>query len=81
MHLVNNGYVSGAVLLLPTIRKLREHIEFEKFQCRVLVDNELTKSFKIKTATHEDQIHALRYNNENSEKLTAAGRKTDANKQ
>lgn len=81
MHIKANGYISGAVLLTPIIRQLREHIEFEKFQCRVLVDNEKTREFKLKTAAHKDQIHALRYNNENSERLTAAGRKKDADKQ
>lgn len=74
-HVINNGYVAGAVLLLPHIRKLRETLEFEKFQCRVLVDDERTREFKRKTAEHIDSIHALRFNCVEAEKMTAAGKK------
>lgn len=81
MYVKNNGYVSGAVLLLPHVRKLREHVEFEKFQCRILRDDETTRKFKEKTEQLKEKIYALRYNNEESEKMTAAGKKKNANKQ
>ena len=81
MHVTKNGYVAGAVLYLRTVRKLREHIEYEKFLARVLVDNEKTREFKRKTAAHPDQIYAFRYNNEKVENLTAAGRKKRASEQ
>lgn len=79
MHLRKNGYVGGAVLLLSFSKKLREHVEYEKFLCRIMVDNEKTREFKKNTAQLKDQIYALRYNNPASERLTAAGRK-NANK-
>lgn len=75
MHSNENGFVGGAVLFTPIIRKLREHVEFEKFLSRVLVDNEQTQEFKNKTENHPNRIYALRYNNEKCEKLTAAGKK------
>jgi hypothetical protein len=80
MYVKNNGYVSGAILLLPHVKKLREHIEFEKFQCRVLRDDETTQNFKVKTAQLKEQIYAFRYNNAESEKMTAAGRKQNGSK-
>lgn len=78
MHTKNNGYVSGAVLLLPFAKKLRAHVEYEKFLCRMMVDNDQTKKFKENTKELPDQIYQLRYNNPASERLTAAGRKTNA---
>jgi len=75
MYKNTNGYVSGAVLFTPSIRKLREHVEFEKFLARVLKDDETTRKFKEKTEKHPNRIYAFRYNNEKSNKITAAGRK------
>jgi hypothetical protein len=74
MHTKINGYTAGALLLLPTVRKLRELVEFEKFQCRVLKDNETTQTFKQKTTGLNNQLYAFRYNNKESNKLTAAGK-------
>lgn len=74
-YVKQNGYVAGALLFLPQIRKMREIVEFEKFQCRVLVDDDRTKEFKRKTEEHNDSIHALRYNCEEADKMTAAGKK------
>lgn len=79
MHLNKNGYVSGAVLLIPFAKKLRNHVEYEKFLCRIIVDNEQTRQFKNNTANLKDQLFALRYNNPASERLTAAGRAKNAN--
>jgi len=78
MHSRKNGYVPGALLYLPTIRKLRDHVEFEKLQCRILKDDERTREMKLKTDNHINKLYKLRYNNENVEKITASGRKQDA---
>lgn len=75
MHVKNHGYVAGALLFLPQIKKMREVLEFEKFQCRILKDDERTKEFKLKTEMLKDSIYQFRYNNSESEKLTAAGKK------
>lgn len=79
MYIKRNGYVGGAALLLPIIKKLRQHVEFEKFQARVLVDNEKTREFKMKTENLKDKLYAFRYNGPLAEKLTAAGKKRDSN--
>lgn len=75
MHVKSNGYVSGAYLFLPAIRKLRAHIELEKFICRVLKDDDRTKEFRTKTEFHKDPIYSLRYNSPAADSMTAAGRK------
>ena len=74
MHVVKNGYVGGAILLLPFSRKLRAHVEYEKFLARIMVDNETTREFKRKTDAHKDAIYKLRYNSDIADRLTAAGR-------
>jgi len=74
MHINKNGYVAGAVLMIPFAKKVRDHVEYEKFLCRMLVDNEQTREFKAKTAQLSNQLFNLRYNNPGIEKLTAAGR-------
>lgn len=79
MYLKNNGYVSGAVLFLPQIRKMREILEFEKFQCRILKDDDATREFKTKTETLKDKIYKFRYNNAEADKMTAAGQKEKDN--
>lgn len=80
MHIKKNGYVAGAVLLIPFSQKLREHVEYEKFLCRVMIDNEETQTFKKNTSELKDQIYAMRYNSQASERLTAAGRAKNGNK-
>ena len=80
MHVKKNGYVGGAVLFTQQIRKMRELVEFEKFQCRMAIDNDITREFKMKTDQLKDSIYALRYNNPITDALTAAGRK-NGNKQ
>ena len=74
MHVKKNGYVAGAVLMIPFSKKLREHVEYEKFLCRMLVDDEQTREFKKNTAEHSNQLWALRYNNKGAERLTIEGR-------
>lgn len=79
MHVKSKGYISGAFLLLPAIRKMRDHLELEKFICRVLKDDERTQKFRKNTETHRDPIHALRYNKSAADRMTAAGRKKITN--
>ena len=74
-HIKQDGYNAGAMLLLPHIRKLRNIVEFQKFQCRVLVDDERTRQFKVNTEDHPDSIHAMRYNSEQANKITVEGKK------
>jgi hypothetical protein len=71
------GYIAGAFLFLPQVKKMREIVEFEKFQCRILLDDNRTKEFKRKTTEHNDSIHSLRYNCEEADKMTMAGKKND----
>lgn len=75
MYKNDYGYVSGAVLFLPTIRKLREHVEYEKFLARVLKDDERTRKFKEKTEALNNRRYSFIYNNDRTQKLTAAGKK------
>jgi len=75
MYVKNDGYVAGAVLLLPQIRKLREIVEFEKFQCRILRDDNRTQEFKIKTEKLKDKIYTFRFNNPEVNKITLEGKK------
>jgi hypothetical protein len=79
-YVKKNGYVQGALLFLPQIKKLRETVEFEKFQCRVLKDNEITREFKSKTQNLKDGIYAFRYNNIESEKMTEAGKQNESSR-
>jgi len=79
MHVTKNGYVSGAVLMTSFVKKVREHIEYEKFLCRMMIDNEITQEFKKKTAELKDQLYALRYNGKGAIQLTAEERKKNAN--
>lgn len=76
-----NGYVAGAVLMLSFSKKLRDHVEYEKFLCRIMVDNDKTRQFKDNTAGLKDQLYAFRYNNPASERLTAAGRAKNGHRQ
>jgi hypothetical protein len=78
-HVKKNGYVGGAVIIYPYIKKLREEVEFQKFQCRVLVDDERTRQFKKNTEEHPDSIHAMRYNSERANSITAEGKKNGSN--
>lgn len=79
MHIRKHGYVAGAILSAPFARKLRDHVEYEKFLCRILVDNDKTQKFKDNTNKLKNKIYAFRYNGEGVEGLTAAGRNKDAN--
>ena len=80
MHVVKNGYVAGAVLMIAFSKKLREHVEYEKFLCRMLVDNETTRQFEKNTSELNNQLYALRYNSESSQRLTIKGKTQNGNK-
>jgi len=70
----NNGYVSAGILMNKTIRDMREHVEFEKFVCRMLIDNDDTRDMKDKTEEHPDGIHKFIYNNEKIDIHTMKGK-------
>jgi hypothetical protein len=74
LHSTNNGYVGGAALLIPAIRKFRNHVEFEKLQCRILKDDDRTRLMYQKTKEHPNKLYSLLYCNEDVEKLTAKGK-------
>ena len=80
MRVNSNGYVSAAVLLDKIIDDMRDHVEYEKFVCRTVIDNEVTQEFEKNTADHPNKKYAFKYNNSEVNKHTAAGRK-DAKKQ
>lgn len=75
MYYKKNGYVAGVVLMQTTIKKIRDIVEFEKFQCRILKDDERTQEFETNTNNHKNSIYALRYNNIESIKMTEKGKK------
>ena len=70
----NNGYVSAAILMNNTIREMRRHVEFEKFLCRMLVDNDDTRQMKQNTEEHPDSIHRFIYNNDRIDEHTMRGK-------
>lgn len=74
MKTIKNGYTPGALLMIPFVRKLRDHVEYEKFLCRMMIDNETTQEFKTKTENLPDALYRLRYNNKNVVTITAEGR-------
>lgn len=78
--MVKNGYVAGAVLMFPFAKKVREHVEYEKFLCRIMINNEVTQDFKKKTSELKDQLYSLRYNGKGAIKLTAEWRNNNGNK-
>lgn len=80
MHVRKNGYVAGAVLYMSFSQKLREHVELEKFLCRIMIDNEKTREFRQNTEDLKDKIYAFRYNNPATERLTAKERNKDGDR-
>jgi len=69
-----NGYVPGAIIMDTTIIEMRAHVEFEKFICRMLVDNDDTREMKQNTEEHQDSIHRFIYNNAEVDKFTMRGK-------
>jgi len=80
MRTNKHGYVPAALLLNKQINELREHVEYEKFLCRVLADNDVTQEFKANTEIHQNRLYKIRFNNEKTENLTLAGKKKNGTK-
>jgi predicted metal-dependent phosphotriesterase family hydrolase len=70
----HNGYVPTAVLVSKTIDDLRDHIEYEKFIARMLIDNDDTRQFKKNTEEHNDSLYKFIYNNKRMDELTMRGK-------
>ena len=79
-NLNNNGYVSAAILMNKTINDMRDHVEYEKFVARMLVDNDDTRNFKDTTDNHPNSIHKFIYNNDKIDKHTVRGKYEAINK-
>ncbi len=56
------------------IDELRDHVEYEKFLCRTIKDNEVTREFKRSTEEHPNSLYRFRYNSKSVEEHTEAGR-------
>jgi len=69
-----NGYVPGAIIMDQTIMQMRAHVEYEKFLCRMLIDNDDTREMKKNTEEHQDSIHRFLYNNPEVDKFTMRGK-------
>jgi len=85
MKINKHGYTPVAMQLRQKITELRDHVELEKFLCRMLVDNEDTQQFEQNTRDLKNKIFNMRYNNKKMRNLTKAGKKeasetTDGNK-
>jgi len=70
----DSNYVPEAIFFNRTIRDMRKHVEYEKFLCRMMVDNDDTRKFKENTDNHPDSIHKFIYNNELVEAHTMRGK-------
>jgi len=75
-----HGYVPAALMLNNIIRDMRAHVEFEKFLCRTIKDNEITQKFKSNTEQHGNSMYRFWYNNAAVEEHTIAGKKNNAGK-
>lgn len=64
------GFKPEAVLLDETLEKMREHVEYEKFVARTIVDNETTKQFEKNTKNHVNSKWDFIYNNEAAQSFT-----------
>ena len=70
-----HGYVPAALMLNNMICDLRSHVEFEKFLCRTIKDDDTTKQFKNNTQDHKNSLYRFWYNSEEVEEHTIAGKK------
>jgi len=68
------NYTPAAILFNKTIRDMRNHVEYEKFLCRLLMDNDDTRQMKRNTDEHQDSVHRFIYNNPEMENLTEYGK-------
>ncbi len=70
----NNGYTSAALLMNETIKEMRKHVEYEKFLCRMLIDNDDTREMKQNTEELNDGVHRFIYNNDRVDEHTMRGK-------
>ncbi len=75
-----HGYVPAALLIDRIINEMRDHVEFEKFLCRTIKDNDTTKDFKKKTEEHPNSLYRFHYNSPSVDAHTVSGRNKSANK-
>jgi len=71
-----HGYVPGALFLNRTIREMRDYVEFQKFLCRTIKDDDVTKQFKVNTEQHPESKYRFLYNTKAVDSHTAAGKKS-----
>jgi hypothetical protein len=77
-----HGYVPAALMMNNLIRDMRSHVEFEKFLCRTIKDNETTREFRKNTENHKNSLYRFWYNSTAVEEHTIAGKaKVNASKQ
>ena len=69
-----NGYIGGVVLLNPSIREMRTYVEYQKFLCRMLIDNDDTREMKNNTQNHGESLHRFIYNNPEIDKFSMRGK-------
>ena len=74
-----HGYVPAALMFNKVINELRDHVEYEKFLCRTIVDNDTTKQFKKNTDAHVNSTYRFLYNNPDVVKHTVEGRDEQVN--
>jgi len=70
-----HGYTPAAMMFNNVINELRDYIEYEKFLCRTITDNETTQEFKKRTQEHRKSKYRFKYNNKLVNEHTAAGKK------
>ena len=56
-----HGYVPGALMFNSIINDMRDHVEYEKFLARTIIDNEVTQEFKKNTEEHPHSKHRFLY--------------------
>ncbi len=78
----NHGYVPAALMFNRSIREMRDHVEFEKFLCRTIKDDDTTREFKQNTEEHKESKYRYMYNRKAANLKTVAGKKvTDGDDQ
>lgn len=70
-----HGYVPAALMFDRAIRQMRDHVEYEKFLCRTIKDNDVTKQFKENTEVHPESKYRFMYNSKTVNEHTVAGKK------
>ena len=81
MQINAQNYVPAAIMFNRAIREMRDHVEFEKYLCRTIKDNDITREFKLNTDMHPESKYSYMYNRKSADEKTIAGKKAskDAN--